>query len=182
MDGCVKTAGSNETMCKGLSAKCTWSAEKEVCYSAQSGRAEGGRGGKGNKDSDRMDGCVKIAGSNETMCKELSAKCTWSAEKKVCYFAQSGRAEGGRGGKGNKDSDRVDGCVKTAGSNETMCKELSAKCTWSAEKEVCYSAQSERAEGGRGSKGNKDSDRMDGCMKIAGSNETMCKELSAKCT
>jgi len=89
------------------------------------------------------------------MCKELSAKCTWSAEKKVCYFAQSGRAEGGRGGKGNKDSDRMDGCVKTAGSNETMCKELSAKCTWSAEKKVCDSAHSGRAEDRLGGKGSK---------------------------
>merc|ERR1719424_2359332 len=182
MDGCMKIAGRNETMCKEFSANCTWSAEKKVCYFAHSGHAEDRRGGKAHKKSDRMDGCMNIAGRNETICKELSDNCTWSAEKKLCYLAHSGHAEDRRGGKGHKKSDRMDGCMKTAGRNETTCKQLSANCTWSAEKKVCYSAHSGRAKDRLGGKGHKDSDRRDRCMNTAGRNETMCKELSAKCT
>jgi len=126
MDACKKTAGRNETMCNELSAQCTWSTKKKVCHHARSGHTDDRLGGNGHKDFDGMDGCMKFAGRNETICRELSAKCTWSAENKVCYTTplgpdeyttfggkEKGLSEAGsrRGGKGNKDSATRDGTM-----------------------------------------------------------------------
>jgi hypothetical protein len=82
-----------------------------------------------------------VSGREETKCNELSANCTWSEEEQLCYSTDREHPEDRSYGSDRKHSNWEDGCMTVAGHDVTKCNELSANCTWSKEKQVCYSTQ-----------------------------------------